>query len=141
VPWVEVYNLRNDSVHIAQVQKATLTTEESGLAPGHGLFGSPEWWKAIDEGEIPTITIHGHIARTYMGSMNDWPEVEVEANGNKTQWTRYGADSLYEVGRPIEIKYVLQKWRTKRLDRVLGEFSKVALTMRVSAPDTEDFEK
>ena len=44
------YKLRDDPKHIAQVQKATLTTDDFGIEPTDGLFGSPEWWDRIANG-------------------------------------------------------------------------------------------
>jgi hypothetical protein len=37
------YRLRDNAKHIAQVQKATLTTDDFGIEPTDGLFGSAEW--------------------------------------------------------------------------------------------------
>jgi hypothetical protein len=136
--WVQVYDLRNEAEYVRQVQHATLNTEEFGLEPEHGLFGSNEWWTAVDNAAIPVIVLTGRISRIYMGSMNDWPEVEIDADGSLTRWTRYGLKDLYEVGRPIEVRYVLQKWRSNRNVDILGEFSKNLLTMRIGIPEMKE---
>lgn len=70
-----IYRLRADKDFIAQVQKATTTSEEFGIEPTHGLFGSSEWWHHVSDGTLPVQTLRGAITRVYMGSMNDWPEL------------------------------------------------------------------
>jgi len=82
--WIEVYSLRKDPETIEAIQRATVETEDFGLVPEHGLFGSREWWDAVKGGEIPRRTIEEVISRTYMGSMDDWPELEVDSEGVKS---------------------------------------------------------
>jgi hypothetical protein len=135
--WVLVYDLREETDLVRQIQEATLNTEEFGLKPEHGLFGSEQWWQAVSSGLIPSICVSGKINRIFMSGMGDWPEVEINADGEVSRWTRYGDDNLYEVGRPIEVNYVCQKWRTDRNKDVLGEFSKNVLTMRIGIPSVE----
>ena len=111
-----VYRLREDSDHIAQVQRATLTTSEFGIEPTHGLYGSEEWWSQIASSALPTLIVRGTINRVYMGSMNDWPEFELTASdGSKSQWSRYANSKelaqLYEVGCAAEIDFVIQRFR------------------------------
>jgi hypothetical protein len=129
-----VYRLLDDPDHVAQVQRATLTTEAFGIEPTHGLFGSEEWWSQVASKALPTHTIRGIICRVYMGSMNDWPEFELQAeDGSKSQWSRY-ANSVelgrsYEVGRAIELDYVIQHFRRKA--RWAGDETKVVLGVRI----------
>ena len=61
-----VYQLRRNQKFIDQVQKATLTTKEFGIQQTHGLFGSPEWWKNIQTGELKTHVVRGVIHHIYM---------------------------------------------------------------------------
>ena len=105
----KLYDLRDDRKKICLVQKATLETKDYGLVPEHGLFGSPEWWRAIGEGTIPVITIDGIISDVFMSGHNDWPEFEIDDGGEKTRWTREGNDEMYRVGSRVRLKYVLQK--------------------------------
>jgi hypothetical protein len=112
------YRLRDNPKHIEQVQKATLTTDDFGIEPTGGLFGSPEWWGRIANGELPIHTLRGTITERFMGSMGDWPEIRILSDtGEKSSWTREvnhrEQDALYRVGRQIEIDYVLQKHRGK----------------------------
>jgi hypothetical protein len=103
-----IYRLRSDKDFIAQVQKATVTTERFGIESTHGLFGSPEWWQHVRDGMLPVHTLRGAITRVYMGSMNDWPEFTMRSDtGQESSWSRYASDpvfaSLYTVGRRIEL--------------------------------------
>ncbi|WP_263408639.1 hypothetical protein [Terriglobus tenax] len=111
-----VYRLVDDKKKIEQVQKATLTTKEFGFQQTHGLFGSPEWWGNIETGALPRITLQGKITNVYMGSMGDWPMVDILApNGTISKWTRWvsdpSLDALYVVGSRIEIDYVVQQFK------------------------------
>jgi hypothetical protein len=99
-----IYRLRADKDFIAQVQKATTTSEEFGIEPTHGLFGSAEWWQHVRDGTLPVHTLRGAITRVYMGSMNDWPEFTMRSEtGEESSWSRYANNpvfaSLYTVGR------------------------------------------
>ncbi len=133
------YRLRDNPKHIAQVQKATLTTDNFGIESTDGLFGSPEWWDRISTGDLPVHTLSGTIAERFMGSMGDWPEITVLSDGGeKSSWTREvnrkEQDALYRVGRRIEIDYVLQRHRIKSSSQ--KKEHKVVLEIRVE-PDAE----
>jgi hypothetical protein len=132
---LEVYNLANDPERIQKIQHATLHTEDYGLVPEHGLFGSPEWWTAVGNGTIPTIHIEGIISRIYMGSMNDWPEFELDAGDHKTTWTREGLPrEAYAAGRKASLDYVVQKF--KKAVTHLGAESKVVLRIAIDCGPT-----
>ena len=107
--WFKVYDLKEDKDLISKVQKATLETQDYGLVPEIALFGSREWWDAIDQGIIKKHEIVGVISRVCMSGHNDWPEFEIDSMGEKTSWTRLGKDEFYEVGCPIKLEYVIQK--------------------------------
>jgi hypothetical protein len=113
-----IYRLQLEKEHIKRVQEATLTTEDFGIEPTHGLFGSPEWWNHIRAGTLPVHRVKGIITRVYMeGSYNDWPTFDMRAeDGKESTWTQQVSDpdyaSLYTVGRPIEIDYVVQRSRS-----------------------------
>jgi len=134
------YRLRDNPKHIEQVQKATLTTDDFGIEPTGGLFGSPEWWGRIANGGLPIHTLRGTITERFMGSMGDWPEIRILSDtGEKSSWTREvnhrEQDALYRVGRHVEIDYVLQKHRGKSWARN-PEHHKIVLEIRVE-PDAE----
>ena len=129
-----IYRLKADKDYIAQVQKATTTTDEFGIEPTHGLFGSPEWWQHIRDGSLPVHTLRGQITRVYMGSVNDWPEFTMRSEaGDESSWSRHASDpvfaSLYTVGRPIELHYVVQRNRAKSFDA--GSDTEIPIEIRV----------
>jgi len=129
-----VYRLQDDVVRIRQIQQATLRTEEFGIEPTHGLFGSDEWWEKVASGELPVATISGQISRVYMGSMGDWPEFELtESDGTKSSWTREAnskeLSELYVVGRAVEIDFVLQRHKPKSYDG--GAEHKILIAVRI----------
>jgi len=115
----KIYDLRDDVSFVAQVQKASQETLDFGLVPEHGLFGTHGWWDAVAAGKIETYSATGRIKRIYMGSMNDWPEFELNEDGNTSVWSRYSSTpdggSAYVVERHIRVDYVLQKPKTTRL--------------------------
>jgi hypothetical protein len=136
--WHTIYKLAQDEQQIAAVQKATLTTDEYGLEPTHGLFGSDEWWKQIADGRLPVETLSGTISRVYMGSMGDWPEFEMVIEGGFTErFTRYqtppdgSQDAFYVVGRRIELDTVWQEARRAAPDWWGLRLKRTVLAIRV----------
>ena len=133
--FVELYNLREDKQHIEKVQHATLNTKEYGLQIENGLlFGSEEWFQAIDSGKIKLIEVRGTISEIRMaGDHNDSREIEVTSdfNGEKTTWGTKGKLKYFQIGKKIEITYVLQKFKKPNL--VLGTYSRCILTYKVEA--------
>ena len=116
-----IYRLRAAQEFIAQAQKATTKSEELGIESTHDLFGSAEWWQHVRDGTLQVQTLLGAITRVYMGSMNDWPEFTMRTETEEeSSWSRYANDpafaSLYAVGRPIELDYVVQQHRPHSFD-------------------------
>ncbi len=108
---IKIYDLRHDRRTITLIQDATLNTEDCGLKLEQGLFGSQEWWQAIEQGVIPKKQIEGVISRVYMSGHNDFPEFEVTSETAKTNWERKGNDTYFVVGRRAKILYVTQKFK------------------------------
>ena len=118
---IQIYDLRRDVEYIQLVQKATVETKDFGLIPEHGLFGSAEWWEAVKRGRIPVRTITGKVSRVYLSGHNDYEEFEIDDGHAKTSWTRTTSEtdnvsltrvekaSLYQVGAPVRLTYVMQK--------------------------------
>ncbi len=130
------YRLRDNPEFIANVQRATMATKEFGIEPTDALFGSAEWWSRVESGQLATHTLRGYITRVYMGSMNDWPEFELTSDdGEKSSWTREANSkahaSMYEVGRRVELDYVLQRHRPAAWDG--GSETRVVLEIRIGS--------
>jgi hypothetical protein len=137
--WHNIYELAQDEQQIADIQKATLTTEDYGLEPTHGLFGSDEWWKQIADGRLPMETLRGRILRVYMGSMGDWPVFEMAIEGGAIeQFYRYqtpadgSQDAFYVFGRNIEIDAVWQEARRGAPDWGMPRRMRTVLAIRIS---------
>ena len=129
-----VYLLSKDRKTIEAIQNATLHTEEYGIAMDHGLFGSEDWWGAIERGDLPVHTVRGTISALLMESMNDWPTFRIlTQDGSITESiTRESLPArftLYEVGRRVVWKYV--ETRHKRPIEALGPVQKTTLEVWV----------
>jgi len=126
-----VYDLKKDIDKIRLIQQASIDKHsQSGLKIENGLlYGSIDWFEAINNGEIETIIVKGLISKIYMSGHNDFPEFEVESEQGKFIWTRLGQDNLYKIGKRIEITYVEQKF--KRPIGILGLTSKCVLDIKI----------
>lgn len=109
--WIKAYDLADDLETVALIQRATTQTEDFGLVPEVALFGSLEWWNAVDDGRIPLQEVTGMITRLFTSGHRDWPEFELDSRGSKTRWTRVGDQSAYKEGKQVRIEFVLQKAR------------------------------
>jgi len=115
-----VYLLEDDVQRIGHIQKATLETKDYGLALDHGLFGSDDWWSAIERGALTLETAYGTVSCVAMTGMNDYPSFKIlRDDGRVTDWlTREAAprkDPLYRVGLRVIHKYVYMRPKTPRL--------------------------
>ena len=106
-----IYSLKDDSHSIKLIQDATLNTEKYGIVSEHGLFGSDEWWSAIENKAIELKIIEGLISKVYMSGHNDFPQFDINSNGNVTSWERMGIDDFYKVGAKVKLEYVQVKSR------------------------------
>lgn len=133
--WTLVYDLAADAEHVRDVQEASLHRPGYGFPPEPVLFGSPEWWREIETGRIPTRWVEGVIADVYWASMADWPEFRMRsADGAETTWTRMGDVRRYVEGLHVKVSYVeLERKKDARTDvlSTLGPTSEVKLQMWV----------
>jgi len=118
----KIYDIREDTDRVEKIERAGRSASPWGLVAEHGPFGSPEWWTALADGRIPLYTVNGVICRVYMtGQAADWAEFEIDAQGELSSWNcmtsggpggspeRIAKGVLYEVGRPVLLKYVHQR--------------------------------
>ena len=115
---IVTYRLSLDLHRVRAVQQATLNTEDSGLQPTHGLFGSQEWWSNISLGLHPIQTVRGRISKVYMAGMNDWPEFKMKLiDGTELTWTREAQsdelDKSYKMNEIVEVDYVVERFKPK----------------------------
>jgi len=128
----QIYNLKNDSRRINMIQEGSLDkNSHAGYKTENGLlFGTKEWFNAIEIGIIAKYTVKGFISRVYMSGHNDYPEFEIESNDGKTTWTREGIDEAYKGGKSIELIYVEQKY--KRPTDITGAISKCVIEINIA---------
>jgi hypothetical protein len=128
----EVYNLKKDTERIKNIQQSSIDKKShSGYKIEEGLlFGTKEWFDAIEAGKICKYVIEGVISRVYLSGHNDYPEFEIENNQGTTTWTREGNDSAYKVGRSVEVVYVKQKY--KRPSGISGVCSSCVIEIKIS---------
>jgi hypothetical protein len=127
----EIYNLKNDRRRIKLVQNASLgKSSNSGLKIVDGiLFGTKEWFNAIETGKINKVTLKGTISKVYMSGHDDYPEFEIENESGKSNWTREGNDNEYRVGRNVELVYVEQLFK-RPLD-IIGPISQCVIQIKM----------
>ena len=115
-----IYNLKNDKHRIATIQEASLDkASEGGLKIENNLlFGSPEWFEAIEAGQIKKHIIKGKISKVYMSGHNDYPQFEIDSSEGKTNWTRNGNENAYKVGKDVELIYVEQKFKKPSFQQI-----------------------
>lgn len=138
---ITIYRLQLDKSYVREVQEATENTENFGIEPTHGIFGSAEWWRHIRDGTLPVYNLKGMISSVHMGSMNDWPEFTLRTeNGQESTWSRYASAPesamLYTVGRPIEIDYVIQRLRATSIGP--GTQQRIPIEIRLAETSTGD---
>lgn len=104
--WVQVYDLAQDREYIERLQTATVEATEHALCREHGLVGTESWWEAIGEKKIPSVDRTGRIARVYVNASN-WPEFEMECDGERSTWALEGEVTHYKVGSGIRIRWVM----------------------------------
>jgi hypothetical protein len=137
--WRTIYDLRRDTRRIASVQQTSLEGPKSGLKPEPALFGSDEWWGAIDEGSLPVLVASGTITRVYMTGHNDFPQFDLETDAGVTlSLEQMGDERAYKPGQHIRVSAVIQhvkddKWMRKlKMDRDV----KQVITIEVEDPDS-----
>ena len=105
----KIYDIKYDPERIAMIQKASAETKEYGFIPTNGLFGTPTWWKAIEDGTVASHISEGTITRVFMSGHNDWPEFELSDGHEQARWTREGDAKAYIEGASVRIVYIIQQ--------------------------------
>jgi hypothetical protein len=127
-----IYILKGDVQRIKLIQEASLDKNSHGgyKAINGLLFGTKEWFEAIEKEIITKHLVKGVISKVYMSGHNDYPEFEIESENGKTVWPRFGYDAAYQVGRKIELVYVEQVY--KRPTDITGHISKCVIEIRIA---------
>lgn len=136
---IRVYDVRNDESTMRATQDTTLNTQ-GGLALLNGLLCySPEWFKAVESGDIQSIIVDGVISRVFMSGHNDFPEFEIDADGQTSSWARCvskphlatGTD-LYQAGSKVRLVYVRHPWKPDQpASQILGSHAKIVVSIDI----------
>ena len=102
---VSAYDLGKDREYVERIQMATVQETEHALRKDHGLLGSGRWWAAVADESIPTRRVEGTITDVRVNSGN-WPEFEVEAEGEHSVWALEGELHAYRVGSAVRVDFV-----------------------------------
>ena len=129
-----LYRLRNDGHRCIAMYREAAVRPKSFIGPGHGVPGTSKWWSAVQSGQVPVHTVRGVIARLYKG-MDSWTKLELDSDDGKvSHWsclaTPRGSFKSYQVGRCVEIDYVLQRRRGS-----LGEEIEVEIVLEIRIED------
>lgn len=129
--FLTIYKFRDNKEAIERLQEVSSDPKSiHGLKVENELLaGAKEWFLATEDGRIPIETLEGRISKVYMSGHNDYPEFEIESKEGLSTWTKQGHDSLYQVGKLVEIDFVIQKY--KRPWDMLGPTTKLVLEIRI----------
>ena len=100
-----VYDIRQDSVRLANIRSASLSRGNLGLAMDDGIVGSAEWWSAVDSGKVQVEPFIGTILRVDGGPMCDSAIVRIQGENELKSWVAWEGfdDSL--IGQRVDIRY------------------------------------
>ena len=130
---IRLYDLRDQHQLIAQMQEASLTRADLGLA-ADPLIGSEEWWSIVGAGGLGHRVVEGSITDSYWAGMADWPQFEMkDTAGERTAWTREGDPRRYVEDLRVRVEFVEHPW--KNPDALIGDTSNVKLSVWVESSD------
>jgi hypothetical protein len=67
--FIRTYSLEQDHGRIETMQKVSLDATNFGLSPVPALVGTPEWWRAAQDGSLVRAIVSGTVSRVYWDSM------------------------------------------------------------------------
>lgn len=111
--------LAHDPEQVADAQALTLDQSRPhvGLKGSLGLFGSSEWWANIEAGTTPLKRLSGVVKRVYVAGQDrsDAPNAfDLSSSDGTVRMEGIYVNSpedvaLYQVGRKVDIVYVLDE--------------------------------
>ncbi|AVV67708.1 hypothetical protein HI806_26615 (plasmid) [Ralstonia solanacearum] len=134
--------LRDDPERVRLAQALTLDSSRPrmGLRGTHGLFGSPEWWASIREGEIPLIYQNGIVLRAYVAGQepSTWNNtIDLELDDGSVRMTGIYVNNkndtkLFCPGCRVGIVYALDELKQQPAIDGGVNYLHIALEMAVS---------
>jgi len=113
-----IYQFQDDTSCIKQMQRESMGSSEAGLKITHGLIGSSEWWRNIQDGKLKVWKLSGSVSGFWPGQYGSGPaEFEIlDTNGEASTWLcglePIEAASAFRIGRWVELEYVWQELKT-----------------------------
>jgi hypothetical protein len=101
-----LYDIREDVSHLEKMRKASTSKGPWGVAIPHGVVGSPEWWSAVESGQIKLETFVGTISSTDNGPMGDTLEVHIKGPEGVQSWIAWKGFEIALVGTKVCTHYV-----------------------------------
>ena len=101
-----LYDIRDDVSLLEKARKASMSKGPWGVAIPHGFVGSPEWWSALESGQIKLETFVGTISSTDYGPMGDTLEVHIKGPEGVQSWIAWKGFELALVGTKVRTHYV-----------------------------------
>lgn len=136
--WVTVYDIRHDAERVRHIQEATLNRPGFGLVPEPALFGSDEWWQAIDDGRVTATVEEGVVSVVRWGSMGDWPVWHFRsADGTESEWTREGDYTRYVDGLRARITTVITRWKADSMPVRMGKPAAHPMIIKIELEDSD----
>jgi len=104
--WDLIYELRADKERVLRVLDKNANFEGNGLSTGSYVFGSDQWWAAIDSGAIDRRSVEGTITESKSTSLPDRQEFRMLTTGNaELTGARWGDPTRYVEGLRIRLEY------------------------------------
>lgn len=147
VPMKRVYllseELKRDPERVALTQALTLNPDKPlrGLKGMHGLYGSPQWWASIEQGQMPLLFVSGTIRDAYVAGMDGGEEnnaIDLVLDDGSVRndvgiYVNDKADiALFRVGCRVELVYALDEMKKQPAPDGSIDYAKSALEMAVS---------
>jgi hypothetical protein len=100
-----IYELRSDEKRVRQIQEETV--QDDGLSTAPYLFGSEEWWAAVEADSIKRRTVEGTITEAPPTSMSDPQQFRMRmTDGAELTGVRHGDPTRYVEGLRVWLEYV-----------------------------------
>lgn len=101
-----IFDIRDDVEKLARMRKASSSAGPWGIAIQYGFVGSPEWWSALESGQIKLESFIGTISSTDYGPMGDTLQLHITGPQGKQDWIAWKGFELALVGTRVKTRYV-----------------------------------
>ncbi len=134
--------LERNSEQVRLTQELTLDKSRPtmGLKGSHGLFGSQEWWKNIEERKIPLMDVSGIVQKVYVtgqdeSATNNTVDLLLTDGSIRAEsiYTNNEEDAkLFRVGSKVNVVYALDELKRQPASDGGINYLEIPLEMAVS---------